>query len=41
MASVFKFKTDFFHDFVAERFISSRAPPNGFFASARESSVVW
>ena len=30
----------FVHDFVAERFISSRAHPNGIFASARESRVL-
>jgi len=31
----------FFYDFVAQRFISSHAHPNGIFASARESRVVW
>jgi len=41
MASVFKFQTDFCHDFVAQRFISSRTQPNGIFANARESRVVW
>jgi len=41
MESVFKFQTDFCHDFVSQRFISSRAHPNGIFASARESRVVW
>jgi len=41
MAPVFKFQTDFIHDFVAERFISSCAHLNGIFASARESQVVW
>jgi len=41
MASVFKFQTDFCHDFVAQRFISSRTHRNGIFASARESRVVW
>jgi len=41
MASVFKFQTDFCHDFVAQRFILSRAHPNGIIASARESRVVW
>jgi len=41
MASVFKFQTDFCNDFVAQRFILSRAHPNGIFASARESRVVW
>jgi len=39
MASVFKFQTDFCYDFVAQRFISSRAHPNGIFASARKSRV--
>jgi len=33
MASVFKFQTDFYHDFIAQRFISSSAHPNGIFAS--------
>jgi len=41
MASVFKFQTDFCHDFVAHRFVLSRAHHNGIFASARESRVVW
>jgi len=40
-ALVFKFQADFFHNFVAQRFISSRAQPNGIFASARENQVVW
>jgi len=41
MASVFKFQPDFFHDFLAQRFISSHAHTNGIFTSAHESQVVW
>jgi len=41
MASVFKFQTDLFYDFVVQRLISSRAHPNGIFASTCESRVVW
>ena len=40
MASVFKFQTNVFHDFVVQRFISSLAHTLGFFASTLEGRVV-
>jgi len=42
MASVLKFQTDFFHDFVVQRFFSSRAHPNGIFCKCtwKSGSVV-
>ena len=41
MASVFKFQTNLFHDFVVQRLILLCAHPYGVFASTRESRVVW